>query len=406
MKIQNVIIVYDYAFVNGGGAKVAINTAIGLSKQNYNVWYYSAVGPVSDLLVNSKVNTKCLEINDINSGNKIRTLFEGIWNRNVENDFKEFLNRFDNKNTVVHIHGWIKALTPAVIKVANELNFKTFITTHDYFTVCPNGGFYNYKKQEICHLNPMSTKCISCNCDKRSYLQKIWRVIRQKVQNKYIRDNKELTFISVSNFSQGLIKPYLKSNKYYNLQNLSDLSNDPNNVGEDNKKILYVGRLSEEKGIDIFCKAFNKLKEYDLEVQATVIGDGPLLEEYKNEYKNIDFLGWKNKEGIQNAMKYHTILVLASKWYEAAPLTIIEALSSGLPCIVGDETAAVDVIKDGFNGYIFKMGDVDDLFKKMKLALDSDRNKKLRVNIKNSFNKEEYKEESYINKLIEIYNKD
>ena len=55
---------------------------------------------------------------------------------------------------------------------------KVILTLHDYFTLCPCGGFYDYKSKKVCNKSPMSLKCILCNCDKRNYPQKIWRVIR------------------------------------------------------------------------------------------------------------------------------------------------------------------------------------------------------------------------------------
>ncbi len=157
-KVKNVIVVYDYAFVNGGAAKVAIQSAIGLSRK-FHVCFFAAVGPICEELKNSDVEVKCLEGNDINSGSRIRAAVECIWNSYAAKAFKEILRQYSSQDTIVHIHGWAKALSSSVISTSTRCGFKTLVTLHDYFTVCPNGGFYNYKTNRICKYNGMSFRC-------------------------------------------------------------------------------------------------------------------------------------------------------------------------------------------------------------------------------------------------------
>ena len=202
MRLKNIIIVYDYAFINGGAAKIAIQSAISLSKQNYNVYYYSAVGPVCKDLMSSNVKTHCLNQKDINTANRITAIRTGIWNSSVKKDFHHFLSSFSQEDTIVHIHGWVKALSSAVVKTSTKMKFKTFITLHDYFTLCPNGGFYNFKRNSICHFKGFGLKCLLCNCDKRNYIQKLWRSARQVIQDFNVKRNADIIFISISNLNE------------------------------------------------------------------------------------------------------------------------------------------------------------------------------------------------------------
>ncbi len=68
---------------------------------------------------------------------------------------------------------------------------------------------------------------------------------------------------------------------------------------------------------------------------------------------NISFVGWKNRKEVFEYMKTARALVFPSLWYEAAPLTVPEALSIGLPCIVSDCCAAIDYIDDEKKGHVF-----------------------------------------------------
>ena len=69
------------------------------------------------------------------------------------------------------VAGWTKALSSSVFDVAFKMNFKVVLTLHDYFTACPNGGYFDYKENKICKRKPLSWKCIKCNCDSNSSIK-------------------------------------------------------------------------------------------------------------------------------------------------------------------------------------------------------------------------------------------
>lgn len=402
-NLKNIIVVYDYAYINGGAAKVAIQGAVGLSKK-YHVCYFATVGPTCDELVKSNVEVKCLNINDINSGSRIKALINGIWNIKAQREFKTLLAQYDPQDTVVHIHGWVKALSSSVVYTSTKLGFKTVVTLHDYFAVCPNGGLYNYKAGRICEIGRYSPRCLICNCDKRNYLQKIWRCLRQTVQDRVVRHNKKLHFIAVSEKEKSKIMPFVRSKKCTLVTNPVQLSNGCIQKITDSFTFLFVGRLSEEKGIELFCEAMRKVKNRNNNVKGVVVGDGPLLKELSEKYKDLEFLGWQSPEDVQRNMRSARALVFPSKWYEAAaPLIIIEALSCGLPCIVSNCSFATDVIRDGINGMIFRPDNVDELILCMDRALDNHTMMELHQNIVDGFDGSLYTLESHVSNLSRLY---
>ena len=181
--LKNVIVVNDFDYVQGGASKVAIQTANMLveSEKDLSVYFFSAVhsdeSPLDDRV--AKVCTNQSEsLNDKMSG-----LINNIYNFKAKRELKKLLKTLNRDETVIHVHGWTKALSSSVFHIAFKMKFKVVLTMHDYFTACPNGGYFNYKKNEICHLKPLSWKCIKCNCDSRNYAFKIYRVVRQFVQN-------------------------------------------------------------------------------------------------------------------------------------------------------------------------------------------------------------------------------
>lgn len=331
--IENIVIVNDYNYVDGGASMVAIRTAIELSKlSQFNVFFFGGCGEPCEELVNSNVKIVSLKLFDlIGNPSKINAIFNGIYNKKVEHAFKTLLAGLDKEKTVVHIHTWTKVLTSSVFYVAQKMKYRVCVTLHDYFLTCPNGGCYNYVGNHICRLKPMSMKCICCNCDVRSYPQKIWRVIRQGVQNRKINKN-NLTYIFISEFQRTqFISRYGDVKKQILINNPIDVKNRFRIEAEENQYFTYIGRLSEEKGVELFCEAVQQEK-----VPAVVIGDGKLKNELEKKYPNITFTGWLDKEQISVWLEKTRCLIFPSKWFEGAPLTPLEVLAFGIPCITSN----------------------------------------------------------------------
>lgn len=403
MNVENVVIINDYASVNGGSAKIAIETALNLKKRGINVFFFAAVAPIDERLLKSKVKTVCLGTNDLlHERNKIKALVSNIWNEKAKKELHNLLEQMKPQNTVVHIHGWIKALSSSVLYPVNKMGFTIVITTHDYFAVCPNGGLYNYQKKSLCKYTPMSTQCIFCNCDKRNYCHKIFRVLRQCVQNVLIKNNDRVNYISISELNEKLNKRFTISQNYIRILNPIKTSEIISTNSAYANYIVYAGRISEEKGTDVFCEAVQNLKNDGYKFGACVIGDGDGIEKYITKYPDICFTGWIPHEVTLGIMKEARVLVLPSRCYEGAPLAIVEAMIMGVPCIVSNTTSATEVINEN-TGYIFESENVCDLMKCIRESLNDEEYKTKKDCIKNTFDSELYSEDVYSNRLVGLY---
>ena len=92
-----------------------------------------------------------------------------------------------------------------------------------------------------------------------------------------------------------------------------------------------------------------------------------------------------------------------SLWYETFGLTVSEAKSYGIPCIVPDNCAASEQVADGKTGYIFKTGDLDSL-KAAIMKYEQTDLKQMQENLLDSFHPEDLSMETHLKKLIAIYN--
>ena len=384
--------IHENGITTGGSAKIAVQTAMGLARKGFKVTYFCATNPIDEELRNVIDEIVCLNQLEIKDNSKFRGAIQGLWNKKAYYELDKLLKMY-GKHVIVHIHGWSHALSASIFKACLDNKIKPFVTLHDYFSVCPNGGFYNFKEQHICDLKPMSCKCAGVNCDARNYFQKIYRFIRQCVQDVYVKNNENIKYIYISDFSFSKVQNYLKSKTVFYLHNPIDAYPIDKVDAIKNDKYLYIGRLSPEKGVDIFCEAISQLG-----INGVVIGDGLLKERLSKQYPMIEFVGWKSKQDIISYIKQARCLIFPSKWYEGAPLTTEECLSAGVPCIVSNVCAAIDQIEDGVNGYIFKSEDIEDLKSKIIRVKESSQV----VNAEN-WSIKNYNLENYINGLLDIY---
>jgi glycosyltransferase involved in cell wall biosynthesis len=399
-SIKTIVIVNDAAHITGGAGKVALSSAVALSQKGFQVILFTGTSPVDDTLREANLKVICLGQKDIlNDPDRIRAVKQGIYNTKAKREFENILKTLSPESTVVHFHSWTKVLSSSLFTVTHKFGFKIIITLHDYFSLCPNGGFFNYKKNRICRLKPVSIRCCMCNCDSRNYFQKMWRILRQLVQNRILWKN-NITFLTISGLNRKILEKNLKIRnriQIYGLTNPIELNTDTNVDVQKNDEYFYIGRLSAEKGAELFCKAVT-----ELDLKGVVLGDGYLLDSLKEKYPGISFAGWITGSDIQKYIRRCRTLIFPSLCYECAPLTIIEMQPYGIPCIVPDQCSASEKIVDGETGYIFESGNLDSLKACIEKVHQNDISH-LSANIIQRFNYHEYSMDTHINELLNTY---
>ena len=365
---MDIIVLNDHGYISGGGAQVAISSLKPLSDLGHNVTFIYGVGPIDPSIDQNTINAICLNSIDIGSAPPLKSFIFGLWNFSNQYKLKKILSKYDPTQTIIHLHGWTKSLTSSVIRSAINLDFKVIVTAHDYFTVCPNGGLFNFKKSVNCPIKPLSVKCILTNCDSRSYVVKIWRCFRQAVHNFYGYIPLGLyAIITVSPYSENLLKNIIGNRiNYIRINNpIKSIKVRPFDIAKSNN-FTFIGRLSFEKGPHIFARAASIAR-----VRSVFVGDGALMHYMRTRFPKSIFLGWCTKGGIYNALKSTRALVFPSLLHETQGLVISEAASMGVPSIVSDDCAGRDSIDDGVTGLLFKHGDIDDLANKILLLADN-----------------------------------
>lgn len=356
---MTIVVVNDFGYANGGASQVAIENAVMLKQLGHHVIFFTAVEPIDERIQQSGIQVVCTHQKEcLKYSSKVIGAITGLWNVKAYKMLDSILKGLDPSSTVVHVHVWIKALSSSIFAAIAKNNFKMIITAHDYFLACPNGGFYNYRKQKICPYQALGGKCICTHCDKRSYTQKLYRVLRQMIQNRMIAKN-QVNLIFVSHFSENILQkqiPYEYRGKVvFNPIKLIPKIEDENSRSRD--CYIFLGRLSPEKGADLFCEAI-----YRLRLKGILIGDGESRTELERHYKNYDqlqFTGWLSHNEMGVYLQQGKALIVPSRLYETAVLTIPEVQANyDIPVIVGDQCAGKEFTRKSL---IFKSGSLADL---------------------------------------------
>ncbi|HUO54350.1 MAG TPA: glycosyltransferase family 4 protein [Rhodoblastus sp.] len=364
----HIVIVNDHASITGGQAKVALHSAIALKKAGFEPIVFASAGPPDPDLAEAGVETVCLGQHDLLGNPSVAAgAAQGIWNFKAAREMKKLLARLPRERTLVHVHGWAKANSGSFAPAVRAAGVPALYTFHEYFLFCPNGGFYDYKHNHVCGIEPLSAACWTHHCDSRTYPSKVWRCLRHVGMANVAGMPKLFSdFIVISDFQSGIVTPRLPSqarvHRISNPIDAEDLGPKPAPAIGD---FLFVGRLSPEKGLFFFAEAARKAG-----VTPVFAGDGPAAEELRARFPEAKLMGWKSPAEVKSLMRAARVLVFPSLWYEGQPLTVLEAKATGLPIVVSDACAGRDEVDDGETGFWFRSQDADDLAEKLERLKD------------------------------------
>ena len=143
-------------------------------------------------------------------------------------------------------------------------------------------------------------------------------------------------------------------------------------------KLLWVGRMLDLKHPDDAVKLAKKLKKSGIDFELNLLGDGALTESLKSTVKNnglndcVHLLGSKSIEEVRRYMEEASIFLFTSDRNEGWGAVLNEAMNSGCAVVASHAIGSVPfLINDGKNGLIYRSGDIEDLYEKVKYLIDN-----------------------------------
>jgi glycosyltransferase involved in cell wall biosynthesis len=123
---------------------------------------------------------------------------------------------------------------------------------------------------------------------------------------------------------------------------------------ERERTILFVGRLSAEKGV---CELLEAWAQLETDWTLTIVGTGVLEHKLRDTYaslKNVVWRGWCAGEEVHRLMQAARFLIAPSIWHEPFGMVAVEALACGTPVLASNRGGFTDIVVDEENGVLFE----------------------------------------------------
>lgn len=358
----------------------------------------------SDLLEQNghEVHRFTLHNDQINGAGAIAVAGKTLWNRQVYRELRSIMR--DAQIEIAHFHNTFPLVSPAAYYAAQAEGVPVVQTIHNYRLLCPNGLLFRAGEVcEDCIGKSVPYPAIQHRCYRDSSaasaavaaMLTIHRAIRTWRQQVNV-------FIALTEFAkQKLIQGGVPAEKIVVKPNF--VAPDPGIGTGQGGYALFVGRLSQEKGIDTLLTAWKHLGN---KLPLKIVGDGPLAQQVAasaNQIPGVIWLGRKPMQDVYELMKEAAMLIFPSCWYEGLPRTVIESFAVGTPVIAANLGSMSSLIATEKTGLHFQSGDVNDLVSKVNWALNhTDDWTEMRDRTRNEFALYYTAEKSY-QKLTEIY---
>lgn len=342
------------------------------------------------------------DLNFSNVGGALKKVIQAPYNLQSFKIAKKKIEEF--RPDIIHIHNLHFAASASVIFAIEKSGVPYVQTLHNYRLICPSAILFNDGKlflDSIKQKFPWSA--VKAGVYRNSKLLTAWVAFAIKMHqwlgtwkkaSKYIvlTEHAKQIFLDANigmTENQITVKPNFSTSKYQ-----------PSVIPSGD--FLFMGRLSEEKGISVLLDAFSTLP-----YRVKIAGDGPLKQmviDFCSRHENMEYVGSLNRDQVFPYLASGIALIFPSTWYEGMPMVLIEALASGLPVIASKIGAMKEMIIPGYNGIHFESGNAESLKRAVEefMSTDEMKRKEYRTNAYNSYI-DNYTPEKNAEHLLSIY---
>jgi len=325
-----------------------------------------------------------------------------VWNRRVAKEIGELVRR--EQIQVVHFHNTFPLISPAAYYAARRAGAAVVQALHNFRLVCPGATLmHNGKTCEKCVGKWVAWPGMLHKCYRNSHaataavglmlsVHRLWRTYRRPVD----------VYVAMSECArERFVTGGLPAEKIVLKPNF--VRPDPGAGTGEGRYVVFFGRLSKEKGIEVLLDAWSKVTS---DTRLLFVGDGPLIDRVRQaatEDKRIEVLGWQSPDDVYRIIGEAACVVIPSIWYEGFPRTLVEATAKGTPVIASNLGGLSEFIEHGRTGLHFRPNDSEDLAAKIQqLLADPAKLSELRDNARRQF-RERYSADANHESLMAIY---
>jgi glycosyltransferase involved in cell wall biosynthesis len=270
----------------------------------------------------------------------------------------------DERPDLVHVHNTWPLVSPVVFRVAARHGLPVVLTLHNVRLLCPQALMLRDGRPCQDCVGRLPWRGIVHRCYRDSAMQTALVGAVTQVHRLLGTWTQAVTrYVALSEFARELfIRGGLPAERIVVKPNFADVPERPAGA---RRGLLFVGRLSQEKGLQLLAKAAEDLPAGE---RITVIGDGPLAEALRG-HPRLVMLGARPAQEVLDWMMRSEALVLPSLAYEMFPRTLVEAAACGLPVVASHHGPMPELVRHEGTGLLFEPGDVASLSAALRRVL-------------------------------------
>lgn len=307
---------------------------------------------VSYEVFNDHIDTTSLSL-------QAKLAWDTAWSRKSYEAINQLIKRA--KPDVAHFHNTFPQISPSAYAACRDNEISVVQTLHNFRFICPGGLLLRdgHPCEDCVGTNLLPAlrhRCYRGSLPATAALT--WMLMRNRLRGTYhtLVDR----YIALTKFAADrLIAGGLPSERMSIKPNFTPDVSEPG-LG-DGDYAVFVGRLSEEKGLRTLVAAWQSLPDVPLKI----IGNGPLrdeLAEYASRKNlSIEFLGSCDRATVLRIVGRAKFQVIPSEWYEGFPMVVLEAYACGTPVVSSRIGSLQEIVREGETGVTFKAGDSADL---------------------------------------------
>jgi glycosyltransferase involved in cell wall biosynthesis len=324
-----------------------------------------------------------LTFQNTTENNFLINLFQ-IYNHKNYLTLSSFLNK--ERPQIIHLHNYGN-LSPSILRALinykqKDRDLKIIHSVHTFEYLCSHHAGYDYKKQKRCldcAKNKIKTKIFYRHCSRAGIFHSIGKGITSILAQYYLSFDLIDIWITPSVFLKNeMSKSWVAKDKIYSIINpLPDifLNQAKNQIEKDpENSLIYFGRISNEKNLDVLLKAVSLLIKENFQVNLKIVGSGIererllLLSETYGISNFVHFIPFIEQTELLKILLKTKVSILPSKCFETASMLVLESISSNVFPIVVNHGGMLEMINYMNVGYTFEDNDHHDLCDKIKSA--------------------------------------
>ena len=338
--------VNKFLYPRGGSESYMLKLGEHLQKLGHEVEYFGMYDENNTVGNSLGLYTQNMDFHS-NAAGRFLYPFKIIYSFEANKKIGQVIDDF--KPDIVHMNNINFQLTPSIIYAVKKRKIPLVQTVHDYQMICPNHLLYSFGENKPCErcVSGSTWNCLKYSCIHNSRIKSLIGVIEAKFYSLLKTYKKVDLFVCPSRFLENKLltsKGFYKG-KTYTIHNFID-TKEVGEVRENTQPyIVFVGRLSKEKGVEQLAETAELLPQYNF----VIVGNGP-DEGILKGISNIKMTGFLTGKELTEVMQNAKILLAPSVCYENCPLSILEAHSMGVPVVTMNSGGMAELVEDGITG--------------------------------------------------------